>query len=399
MPDDAGYTYTQANGNPHVERLGDITDATVVDIDLPGTPVWIAGTSIDFGASAIRSQWAVVLQNGRVHAFYITDEGVESAELGPDRIDGPPAVSSDAPRLLTHPDSSPYTNPLPYLGQLVTVGTDGALTFQPAPGEYDMVHTQDFDLPRRTFEVDAPPDARIVAGFDTVYVFADATDEYDHGALGDSLEGGSVVAIHTSDEWSVSRFSPPDGAVFEATTPIITWFDRDAAQIVTTASDAETGARVVAIDTETGEVRSGPPLGTGFRWRHTLAVDSFGPNGEQEIAAVRTPHVGGVAEFYRPTDDALELVATDDGGYRSHVLGSRNLDGGLSGYFAGEDQTVLAVPTRDRTELAFLRRVEGGIQRHTTIPIGGELTTNLAGASEDGTIAAGSEGRVRFWIG
>ncbi|WP_396613200.1 hypothetical protein ACH9L7_08065 [Haloferax sp. S1W] len=30
---------------------------------------------------------------------------------------------------------------------------------------------------------------------------------------------------------------------------------------------------------------------------------------------------------------------TDGGGYQSHVLGSRNLDGGLSGRFADGDQT------------------------------------------------------------
>ncbi|AHZ21942.1 hypothetical protein C439_05615 [Haloferax mediterranei ATCC 33500] len=397
--DGAGYTHTRRSGNRVADWRGDITEAAAFDVNVPGTPVWVAGTAIDFGQREVRSQWAVALEDGSVRGYYVTDDGVESAEIGPDRLDGPPVVSSVAPRLLTHPESSPYTSPIPCRKQLVTVGDDGVVVFQEITAEYDLVHPDHWlDKPRRVFDVNALPDARIVSSRRTVCLFGDATDEYGHGALGDSLEGGSIVAIDT-DDWMVSRFSPPEGTVFEGTAPIVTWLDRDPAQLVATASDAQDGARVVAIDTDTGAIRSGPPVGTGNRWRHTLAVDSFGPNGEEEIAAVRTPHIGGVAEFYRPTDNALELVATDNGGYQSHVLGSRNLDGGLSGTFSDGNQALLLVPTRDRTELAFLRRVSSGVERYETLPIGGKLTTNIAGANEDATIAAGSEGRVRFWVG
>ncbi len=392
-PQYAGYTHTQSSGNHRVDGVGDITEAKPVDVEVPGTPVWAAGTDFLSGGGSDHSQWAVVLDDGRVFGFRVTLDGrVESGRMGPETIDGPPVVSAEAARLLTHPESSPHTHPFPVYTRLVTVGEDGTVVAHEVP---------DRDHERREFDVGALPDARIVAPGDTLFLFGDATDEYGHGVLGDSLEGGSIVVLDRQNDWAVSRLSPPEGTVFEGIAPIVADLEYDRPwQAIATASDAEDGARVVAIDTETEAIRSGPPIGTGNRWRHTLAVGNFGPNEEREIAAVRTPHIGGVAEFYRGTDDALELVATDDGGYQSHVLGSRNLDGGLAGQFAGDTQDLLAVPTRDRTELAVLRRVSTGVERYTMLSLGGELTTNLAGASSAGdyAIAAGVDGSVRFWV-
>ncbi|WP_410765226.1 hypothetical protein [Haloferax sp. DFSO60] len=391
-PDDAGYTYTHVTGNRYLDGRGDLDVVEPVDVEVPGTPVWVAGTRPYFGTAEADTQWAVVLDDGSVHGFFAAADGdVTSASIGPDRIDGPPVISSEAPRVLTHPESSPDTHPFPLGDRLVTIDEAGTVTVHPNP--------EDETHERRTFEIDALPDARIVAKGRSLYVFADATTEYDHDVLGDSLEAGSIAVIDT-DDWSVSRLSPPEGTVFEGIAPIVTSLERtDSTHAIATASDAQVGARVVAIDVETGETLSGAPIGSGFRWRHPIAVEDFGPGDTQEIAAVRTPHIGGVAEFYRPTEGRLELVATDEGDYSSHVLGSRNLDGGLAGKFAGFNQEVLALPTSDRTEIALLRRVEDGVRQNATLAVGGELTTNLAGANKSYTVAAGRDGSVRFWIG
>jgi hypothetical protein len=206
-----------------------------------------------------------------------------------------------------------------------------------------------------------------------------------------------------------ARLDPPDG-VIEGVAPIVADVDGDGdREVVVTASDADRGARVVALpDVGTGsrsgagagaDALVGPAVGTGFRWRHQLAVAPFGPDGGTELAAVETPHVGGTAEFYRAAGDRLELVAARRG-YSSHAIGSRNLDGGVAGDFDADGRTELLVPDDPRRELAGLRRVAGGtVTEAWRLPLGGRLTTNLCAVEGAGgvVVAAGREGALRVW--
>jgi len=83
--------------------------------------------------------------------------------------------------------------------------------------------------------------------------------------------------------------------------------------------------------------RPGPAVGRGNRWRHQIAVAPFGPNGELELAEVLTPHIGGIAGFYRMDGDSLNLVAQQDS-VTSHSVVSRNFDMGLAGDLDGDGQ-------------------------------------------------------------
>ncbi|RDZ31956.1 hypothetical protein C5B88_19600, partial [Haloferax sp. Atlit-24N] len=44
--DGAGYTHTRRSGHRVAGWRGDITEAAAFDVNVPGTPVWVAGTAI-----------------------------------------------------------------------------------------------------------------------------------------------------------------------------------------------------------------------------------------------------------------------------------------------------------------------------------------------------------------
>jgi hypothetical protein len=256
--------------------------------------------------------------------------------------------------------------------------------------------------------VDALPDAVPVAGDGRVYVLAEPTDSYSHGVLGDELEARSVAVVDAESGTVERQLTPPDGTVIEGRSAMLATLGGDQA-VVVTASDATAGARIVAFCVDGGWRAVGPPVGGGYRWRHQLAGAPFAPNGGQAIAVVKTPHIGGIAEFYRRDGDRLRLAATDAGDYQSHELGSRNLRGAVAGRLTDDDNWCLLLPDRTRESLVALAWTggsadSGSVERTVTLPLDGALTTNVAavdrtGESQNAAVAAGTEAGVRFWRG
>ncbi|MBH66314.1 MAG: hypothetical protein CL784_07350 [Chloroflexi bacterium] len=142
-------------------------------------------------------------------------------------------------------------------------------------------------------------------------------------------------------------------------------------------------------------------VGIGFRWIHQITIAPFGPNGETEIAAVRTPHIGGIDQFYRIEVGKLSLVAPEAGGYMSHVLRSRNLDQGVAGGFGRDGKVEFVVLPRDQMRLIRLRRVNDGIEEVLSLELESCLTSNLSVVSLDGcriTLAVGTaNGSLYVW--
>ena len=250
------------------------------------------------------------------------------------------------------------------------------------------------------------PDGMTVLGDGTnVYSFADPTDRYPHGALGDRIEWGSLVAGPVDPVREVDRFILSESEVFEGLFPLLGDIDGDGfTEIVTTVSESNGGARLVAFSYENSKleiIAESDPVGTGFRWLHQIAVAPFGPNGETEIAVVETPHVGGIAKFYRLIGDRLELVASEAGGYMSHLNGSRNLDQAVAGDFDGDGSVELVVPSRDQETLIALRREGETIEEVWELELGSRLTSNLSVfTTDDGSLTLGAateDGVLHIW--
>ncbi|RUA20804.1 MAG: hypothetical protein DSY79_09490 [Chloroflexi bacterium] len=251
--------------------------------------------------------------------------------------------------------------------------------------------------------VDALPDARLlVEEQERVLLLTRPSSRYPRGIAGDQLEATEITLLETRPSLkAVTRISIPGQQVVEGISPI--WADMNGdgqREIFVTISDGEQGAQVVVHSESGNQLAAGPAVGRGNRWRHQLAVAPFGVNGELELAEVLTPHIGGIAGFYRLEGDSLNLVAQRPG-VTSHTIGSRNLDMGLAGDLDGDGQPELVVFDQSLVELMALRRTEDGIDGAWQPPVGGKAATNLASVDLGGGITLGvgrDDGVLRIWL-
>jgi len=376
-PDAAhGFTFVRPSGNRYLPGQGRLPDADPIDVDLPAGATWVVAAS-----DRETVVFATVLDDGRVRAHRLDGCAVEPVEPVASSGEGPPLLVADdaGPRLARA--GTALTHPTPVPGGAATVRDDGGL-----------------GLPGGDLDVDPLPDARVVTDGRLASLLGDAT-AYGHGALGDDVEGGAAVVVDLETR-SVRRLDPPYG-VIEGLSPILTDLGGDPSVLVT-ASDASRGASLALLRDDGSEggtvVATSDPVGTGYGWRHQVAVAPFGPDGEREIASVRTPHLTAVAEFHRLDGDRLERVAST-GPYPSHAFGSRNLDRAAAADFDGDGRPELLVPTPEAGVLAALRRTRDGVAEPWRLDVGADFTTNLAVTrGPDGlVVGAGTPEGLRIW--
>jgi hypothetical protein len=251
----------------------------------------------------------------------------------------------------------------------------------------------------------ALPDARAVRGPDGVLaVLTEPATRYDHGVLGDGLEASTLTVIRPTPDGAraTSSFAAESGGVFEGLAPL--WFERGGESLLAvTESVTGLGSRI-SVYRPSGElVGAGPFVGQGMRWRHLTAAAPFGPQGGTEISATLTPHMDGVAQFYGVGESGVDIVAGVPG-YASHRIYSRNLDAALAGDLDGDGQTELLLPDASYGSLGGISRTPdapNGAETEWRLPVGGELSTNLASATGPrgrAVVAAGrSDGVLMVW--
>lgn len=385
-----GFPHLRRDGNRVISGTGRFPAVAPVDIELDFTPAWVVGLAI-----GTESLWVVVGEAGAVRGIRLDSDSIQQIAVSPGELPPgfPPVVEFQGePRVIEPPTAaaSRLAPPFPLSPERRVFLENGDLVLRsPAGGD--------------RLSIDALPDSRILQlADDRLVLLVNPTSRYAHGVLGDSVEAGSVAVIRVGEELSLKRvISPPGEAVIEGLAPILVDLtEQPGRDILVTESSSGEGARIVAYGPDGARRATGPEIGTGRRWRHQLAVTAFGPAGERELAVVRTPHIGGVAEFYRSTRDGLEIVATVEG-YSSHVIGSRNLNGGVAGDFTGDGQPELVVPTARRSAIAGIQRSHQGAREVWRLPLGGQLSTNLAATqyrSNELVIGVGrDDGVFRVW--
>jgi hypothetical protein len=387
-----GQTHHQSDGNRVVHGQGTLPAIAPVDIPLDGTPTWVVG--IPAGGGAL---WAVLLEDGRVQAFTLVKRVVSQVAITPAQlpVGMPPLLylHEGRPHLLVTEDSSSLTHP-------VLLAQQQAMAYIDETG--NLVIQQDGQsviLP-----ADALPDARLLVDDQARLLFLShpSGTRYTHGVLGDALEATAITLVETKPAPRIARtIAIPEPHVIEAIAPL--WIDLDGdgtREIIVTLAALNEGAQIV-VYAETGEeLGRGPAIGQSFRWRHQIAFAPFASDGSAELAAVLTPHIGGVVEFYRWQDNRLTIVARQ-GGYTSHVLGSRNLDLAVAGDLDGDGQVELLLPDQARRQLGGIRRTPDGAEIAYMLPIGNQLATNLAAVTlADERLAVGVgrvDGLLRIW--
>ena len=395
LPPQFGYTHLRSDGNRLLAGQGRLPEVKPIDITLAGPPQWLVAAPFGRDTSA----WVAVLSDGRTEGFIISTGGVVTptavtpAEL-PSTMPPLLRVEQGVLSLVTPPTTaaSLQTHPiiLPPTDTKVSVQANGDLLFGDNPN-------------LASLPVSALPDARLLSdGTGRLLLYSNPTSRYAHGVLGDAFEAGGITLVETQPEQMVTAVIPiPKPSVGEGIAPI--WADLTGdgeREIIVTLSNADQGAQIVLFNQAGEQIAAGPPIGRGSRWRHQLAVAPFAPDGSLELAAVLTPHIGGVVEFYRLEADGLKIVAQLPG-YTSHVLGTRNLDMAAAGDFDGDGRYELLLPNQPRTELGVIRRTAEGATVAWTVSLDGVLSTNVAGVTlPDGRLAVGvgrDDGVLRVW--
>jgi hypothetical protein len=383
LPADATYAHTalRASGNRVLDGSGQI-GSTPVTLSTDGTPAWL----LAFEAGEA-SHWLVVTDDGTATSYRI--EGDDS-----ERIVTHGTVST--PPLGYRADDEVGVVEAPTESETVPVVHDDGLLYVATSG--DVVHWRGED--RERLSIDAPADARLVAiDSDRYACYGRRADWYDHGALGDSIEGSSLVVVDAAADRVATEVKLDAPTVFEGLSPLVADLNGDGDdEIVTTVADSEHGAQIRVYGTDGRELATGPVWGPG--WRHQLCIAPFAPDDGPELAVVRKPHVDRTVEFYRLDGGELTVTATLTG-FSTHTYGSRNVDQALAGDLDGDGRTELLLPTTERTALAIVRRTAGGAETIQSLPLGGRLTTNVTGVAHDGgvTLGAGTVDGVRLWRG
>jgi hypothetical protein len=245
-------------------------------------------------------------------------------------------------------------------------------------------------------------DGRVLAdGGGKILLLVEPTDLYDHGVLGDNVEAKAFSIVSTSGD-VIERVAFYTDQVIEGIAPIWVDLNQDGLrEVIVTVSNRKDGAQIV-IYSETGQlVGQGEPIGTGYRWRHQIAVAPFGPDNQLELVDVLTPHIGGVVEFFQLEGSKLVKVA-EISGYTSHVIRTRNLDMALAADVDRDGQVELLLPTQSLSALGAIQRTEEGAEVAFELPLEGILSTNLAAIDLPGgalALAAGLEaGVLRVWM-
>jgi len=344
-------TYVGHSENRYFEGVGGLPSGlTRYEFTRPEDGIkWIVAAD----SSSEGTIWGFVREDGTSSRFHLIDR--EISKVG---------------------STSPLENHS-FLPQIVEVESDGIELAINA-----VINPVDLTLAAALSKIENVPDASsVIQNSGLLYSYSDPTERYPHGALGDNIEWGSLVIGSIDPAISEHRFSLPENEVFEGLFPLLADLNGDGLdEIVTTVSDSDNGSRVVVfsyVDDELRIIAESAPVGTGFRWLHQIAVAPFGSDGEIELAVVETPHVGGIAKFYRLDNGRMELVASNAGGYMSHVNGSRNLDQAVAGDFDGDGNVELLVPSRDQESLIALRRVGDSVEEVWQVELGARLSSNL----------------------
>ncbi|PKN99355.1 MAG: hypothetical protein CVU42_08880 [Chloroflexi bacterium HGW-Chloroflexi-4] len=378
---------TQNNllGNHLVEGRIDLETASVMNIPLNANPIWLVSVPINE-----YTLFVAVMENGTTQAFKILGDTYEPYSISPATLPAgmPPvlAVSENHIQLILPPDdASPFSSPLLINNQLIYIAANGDLVL------VDPTH-------QTRLALNALPDARILMDEDQrLLILTDPTKRYDHGVLGDVLEASSITLLEMQPNLRVIRriqIESPD--VIEGISPIWADIDGDGVRdIIVTLSNDQNGARIAAYHENGYFLAESPAFQIGHRWRHQIAVAAFGLNAHPVLVSIRTPHIGGVVEFYQYQNGKLEIVGEVEG-FSSHTIGSRNLDSAIAGDFNNDGINELLAPDQNHSNLGVITKA-GVINM---LPLDGVLTSNLSATVNNGKlmIGAGMHGNLRIWI-
>lgn len=226
---------------------------------------------------------------------------------------------------------------------------------------------------------DMLPDGGIAEGMGLSARYADPTERYRHGILGDAIEAGSLIV---DADGVVYRYDLPPDSVFEDLTPrIVDANDDGTPEILTIRSYLDRGATVTLFGIRDGALiplAEAEPIGIANRWLNPAGVADFDGDGSSEIAVIRTPHIGGILILYTWDGQSDRLIEkTRTSGYSTHAIGSRSLKQALTIDWDGDQIPDLLLPRQNRTDLVALSMANGTFREIDVYKMRRDITGDL----------------------
>ena len=181
-------------------------------------------------------------------------------------------------------------------------------------------------------------------------LYTDPVDRYQHGILGDVLEGSQLVVAIDSN---IIELTLTAEYVFEDIRPRLFDVDRDGAlEVICIRAKVRAGAGIVIYKVENQqliEYAFVEEIGRENRWLNIATIADLDGDGGIEIAWIQTPHIGGILKVAKIKAGQLEVL-DQKSQYSNHAIGSRNLC--LSVLVEKDSRKVLYVPTQNRRQIS-----------------------------------------------
>ena len=235
-------------------------------------------------------------------------------------------------------------------------------------------------------------DGRVAQGLGIEAWFADDVGRYGHAVLGDALEPETLMVRAGGETY---EFTLGRDAVFEDLEPRIVDMDGDGRpEVVAIKAYLGEGAAVALYGVRDGslvQLAEAASIGTAFRWLNPAGVADYDGDGENELAIIRTPHIGGILIHYRWEGDRLTLERRQRG-YSTHRIGSTVLDLSVTYDWNGDGRPDLILPRQDRSILAVVTWDGTRFVELAAFPHGPQLDTPIVR-----TTLSGRKGEVLIY--
>lgn len=213
--------------------------------------------------------------------------------------------------------------------------------------------------------------------------YAAPVERYGHFALGRPHEYASLVA--KTDGGRILELALPEDEVFEDLVPrVVRLAPGEPAGLLAIVSRRRDGSRLVLVGLGGAGLRviaDSPAIGRPNRWLNPVGVADLDGDGQAEIAAVITPHIGGTLKVYRRNGSRLKEIAALEG-FSNHVYGSSDLD--QSAVVTVGGAVRLMVPDAGRREWRLVALRQGRLVETGRCPLSAPLARAFADADRCG---------------